>query len=73
MIAVFLAFVSSEDLTVKTIAFSLAFGVLVDALLVRMTLVPAVLALLRRHASDLPRWLDRRLPHLDIEGEALQA
>jgi putative drug exporter of the RND superfamily len=49
----------------------LAFGILVDAFLVRMTLVPAVLALLDRRAWWLPGWLDRRMPNLDIEGEKL--
>jgi RND superfamily putative drug exporter len=46
-------------------------GILVDAFLVRMTLVPAVLALLGRSAWWLPRWLDRILPDLDVEGARL--
>jgi len=71
MIGVFAAFVPNGDPIVKPIALGLAVGVLVDAFLVRMTLVPAVLALLGRGAWWLPRWLDRRLPVLDIEGEAL--
>jgi putative drug exporter of the RND superfamily len=45
--------------------------VLVDAFLVRMMLVPAVLALLDRRAWWLPGWLDRRMPYLDIEGEKI--
>jgi RND superfamily putative drug exporter len=44
----------------------------VDAFVVRMTLVPAVLALLGPKAWYLPRWLDRILPNVDIEGAALQ-
>ena len=71
MIAVFSGFILSEDVVVKSIGFALAFGVLVDAFLVRMTLVPAVLALLGRRAWSLPEGLDRRMPNLDIEGEKL--
>ena len=50
---------------------SLAVGVAVDAFLVRMTLVPAVLALLGERAWWLPKWLDRLLPTFDVEGEVL--
>ncbi|NBM20009.1 MMPL family transporter [Streptomyces sp. GC420] len=71
MFFVFASFVSMEDAIVKPIAFSLAFGVLVDAFAVRMTLVPAVLALVGRGAWWLPPWLDRMLPDLDIEGARL--
>ncbi len=71
MFSVFASFVTIEDVTVKAIAFGLAIGVLVDAFLVRMTLVPAVLALLGRSAWWLPRWLDRLLPDLDVEGAKL--
>lgn len=71
MIAVFAAFVPNGDPIVKPMALGLTVGVLVDAFLVRMTLVPAVLALLGRRAWWLPAWLDRRMPVLDIEGEAL--
>jgi RND superfamily putative drug exporter len=52
--------------------FGLAFGVLVDAFLVRLLLVPAALRLLGRSAWWLPRWLDRLLPDLDVEGAKLQ-
>jgi putative drug exporter of the RND superfamily len=71
MIAVFSGFIISDDVVIKSIGFALAFGVLVDAFLVRMTLVPAVLALLDRRAWWLPGWMDRRMPNLDIEGEKL--
>ena len=71
MIGVFAAFVPEGDPIVKPMALGLTVGVLVDAFLVRMTLVPAVLALLGRGAWWLPRWLDRRMPVLDLEGEAL--
>ncbi|MGW0846588.1 MMPL family transporter [Streptomyces sp. NPDC002787] len=68
MISVFVSFLFSRDADIMPIAFALAFGVMVDAFLVRMTLVPAVLALLGDRAWWLPRRLDRVLPHLDVEG-----
>ena len=71
MISVFAAFVPHGDAAVKPIALGLAVGVFVDAFLVRMTLVPAVLALLGERAWRLPGWLDRRLPSLDVEGAGL--
>jgi RND superfamily putative drug exporter len=71
MFSVFASFVTSESMILKQIAFALAVGVLIDAFLVRMTLVPAVLALSGRAAWWLPGWLDRLLPNLDIEGERL--
>ena len=71
MFSVFASFVTIDDVIVKAIAFGLAVGILVDAFVVRMTLVPAVLALLGRSAWWLPRWLDRILPDLDVEGARL--
>jgi RND superfamily putative drug exporter len=73
MFSVFASFVTIDDVIVKAIAFGLAVGVLVDAFVVRMTLVPAVLALLGGSAWWLPRWLDRLLPDLDVEGARLTA
>jgi RND superfamily putative drug exporter len=49
----------------------LAFGVLVDAFVVRMTIVPAIMSLLGRSAWWLPRWLSRILPNMDVQGEKL--
>ncbi|MGW0433412.1 MMPL family transporter [Micromonospora sp. NPDC003197] len=72
MFSVFASFVTVDDVIVKAIAFGLATGVLLDAFVVRMTLVPAVLALLGRSSWWLPRWLDRLLPDLDIEGARLK-
>ncbi|MFE3176476.1 MMPL family transporter [Amycolatopsis sp. NPDC059090] len=71
MLAVFAAFVPDGSATIKPIAFSLAVGVFIDAFVVRMTLVPAVLALLGRRAWGLPPKLDRALPVFDAEGDAL--
>jgi putative drug exporter of the RND superfamily len=71
MISVFGSYVLDVDPVVKSIGLSLAFGVLVDAFVVRMTLVPAVMALLGRSAWRLPVWLERRMPNVDIEGEGL--
>jgi putative drug exporter of the RND superfamily len=71
MFSVFASFVTIDDVIVKAIAFGLAAGILLDAFVVRMTLVPAVLALLGRSAWWLPRWLDRLLPDLDVEGAKL--
>ena len=72
MFAVFAAFVPDGDHNIKPIALGLAVGVAVDAFVVRMTLVPAVLALLGARAWWMPKWLDRVLPHFDVEGEAVQ-
>ncbi|MDQ7879482.1 MMPL family transporter [Microbacterium sp. QXD-8] len=72
MFAVFAAFVPEGDSSIKPIALGLAVGIAVDAFLVRMTLVPAVMALLGDKAWWIPRWLDRILPHFDIEGEAVE-
>jgi putative drug exporter of the RND superfamily len=71
MIAVFGAFILDPDPVIKSIGLALAFGVLADAFIVRMTLVPAVMALLGRRAWGLPERLGRFLPNLDIEGESL--
>ncbi|KAB8161949.1 MMPL family transporter [Streptomyces sp. 3MP-14] len=71
MFAVFASFVTMEDAIVKPIALALAVGVAVDAFLIRLTLVPAVLVLVGRAGWWLPGWLDRLLPHVDVEGSRL--
>jgi RND superfamily putative drug exporter len=71
MIAVFVAFVPHGDMNIKPIALGLAVGVAVDAFVVRMIFVPAVLALLGEKAWYMPKWLDRVLPSFDVEGEGL--
>ncbi|KAA9111741.1 MMPL family transporter [Microbacterium rhizomatis] len=72
MFAIFASFVPEGDQSIKPIALGLAAGVFFDAFIVRMTLVPAVMKLLGAHAWWIPRWLDRVLPHFDIEGSAVE-
>ncbi|GAX56112.1 MMPL family transporter [Streptomyces olivochromogenes] len=72
MIAVFSGFIGSSEQMVKMIGFGLAIAVFFDAFVVRMTLVPAVLALLGNRAWWLPKWLDRVLPNVDVEGDRLR-
>jgi RND superfamily putative drug exporter len=72
MIAVFSGFIFSDAVIIRPLGFGLAFGILADAFLVRMLLVPAAMHLLGNSAWWLPRWLDRVLPQIDIEGAALE-
>ncbi|MEV5784530.1 MMPL family transporter [Streptomyces sp. NPDC052287] len=72
MIAVFSGFIGSSESMIKMIGFGLAIAVFFDAFVVRMALVPAVLALLGKKAWWLPGWLDRALPNVDVEGEGLR-
>jgi RND superfamily putative drug exporter len=71
MASVFAGFALIDDPVIKSIGFALAVGVAVDAFIVRMTLVPAVMSLLGRAAWWLPGWLNRALPNVDIEGQRL--
>ncbi|EPH43667.1 putative membrane protein YdfJ [Streptomyces aurantiacus JA 4570] len=71
MISVFSGFIMEENDLVKMIGFGLAIAVLFDAFIVRMTIVPALFALLGRSAWWLPKWLDWLLPNMDVEGEKL--
>ena len=73
MTSVFAGFLLAEDAIIKSLGFAMAAGVLFDAFLVRMTLVPAVMSLLGRAAWMIPGWLDRLLPDVDVEGERLTA
>ncbi|GIH72804.1 MMPL family transporter [Sphaerimonospora thailandensis] len=72
MASVFGGFVFMDDPIIKSMGFALAIGVLIDAFVVRMTLVPAVMSMLDRAAWWLPRPLARALPNLDVEGERLR-
>jgi RND superfamily putative drug exporter len=71
MTSVFVTNIPGGSPTIQPIAFGLAVGVLADAFFVRMTLVPAVLVLLGDRAWWLPRWLDARIPSVDVEGAAM--
>ncbi|MEE1759616.1 MMPL family transporter [Streptomyces sp. SP18BB07] len=73
MMAVFAGFIGSGESMIKMIGFGLAIAVFFDAFVVRMAIVPAVLALLGEKAWWLPKWLDRALPNVDVEGEGLRA
>ncbi len=73
MISVFAGFTISGDDFILQIALALAVAIALDAFVVRMTLVPAALALLGRSAWWIPRWLDRIVPSVDVEGEKLRA
>ncbi|WP_144795794.1 MMPL family transporter [Microbacterium paludicola] len=73
MFAVFAAFVPEGEANIQPIAFGLAVGVLIDAFIVRMTLIPALLVKFGHRAWWLPRWMDRLLPSFDVEGEGLAA
>ena len=68
MISVFAAFILGDDPTIKMFGLGLSVAVFVDATLVRMVLVPATMRLLGDRNWWLPGWLDRLLPHLDVEG-----
>ena len=68
MISVFGAFVLGDDPNAKLFGVGLAVAVFLDATLVRMVLVPATMSLVGRANWWLPNWLDRILPHLDLEG-----
>ncbi len=72
MISVFSGFVFSNSATIRALGFGLAFGVLVDAFVVRMLLIPAAMHLAGDSAWWLPRWLDRILPNVDVEGAELE-
>lgn len=73
MIAVFAGFIGMNDSMIKMMGVGLAAAVFFDAFVVRMTVVPAVLALLGHRAWWLPKWLDRVVPRVDVEGEKLHS
>jgi len=69
MVSVFAAFIVSDNIVVKMLGLGLAVSVLIDATVVRLLMVPAVMTLLGPHAWWTPRWLDRIMPHIDAEGD----
>ena len=71
MISVFGGFIFANSTIIRPMGFGLAFGVLVDAFIVRMTLTPAIMALLRDKEWWMPKWVDRLTPNMDVEGAAL--
>ncbi len=73
MICVFLSFMFGNQRVLKEFGFGLAAAVLLDAIVVRCVLLPAVLELLGETTWRLPRWLDARLPHINIEGTSARA
>ena len=72
MVSVFGGFVLSSDTTIRQFGFALSVGILIDAFLIRMTLIPALLHIAGERAWWLPRWLDAILPAVDIEGDRLR-
>lgn len=72
MTAVFAGFIPAELVEIKPIAVALTVGIAVDAFIVRMTLIPAIMSALGPAAWRLPRWLERQLPVIDVEGEGLE-
>jgi putative drug exporter of the RND superfamily len=73
MVCVFLSFMLGDQRAIKEFGFGLAAAVFLDALVVRCVLLPAVVELLGTRTWRLPRWLDVRMPHIDIEGSAARA
>lgn len=71
MIVVFTGFMMADDPMTKIIGLALTFGVLFDAFIVRMMIVPAVMLLMGKAAWYMPKWLDKILPNIDIEGETI--
>jgi uncharacterized membrane protein YdfJ with MMPL/SSD domain len=72
MTSVFASFILSPDPTTKSLGFALAIGVLIDAFVIRMTVIPATMFIFKGRAWWLPRWLARALPDVDIEGSKLE-
>ncbi|AEF38664.1 MMPL family transporter [Hoyosella subflava] len=71
MMSVFAAFIAEDMAFIKVMGFALAAAILFDAFIVRMVIIPSVMSLLGDKAWWLPRWLDRILPNVDVEGEKL--
>lgn len=73
MIVVFTGFMMADDPMTKIIGLALTFGVLFDAFIVRMMIVPALMLLMGKAAWYMPKWLDKILPNVDIEGETIMS
>ncbi|MCC3328080.1 MMPL family transporter [Nocardia abscessus] len=72
MISVFGSFLMETDVTAKSMGFALAAGVLLDAFVVRMVLIPSLLVIMGKWSWWMPKWLDRILPDIDVEGAKLR-
>jgi membrane protein YdfJ len=72
MIAVFTGFMLAPDPIIKSMGFALTFGIVFDAFIVRLAIVPAVMTLMGKAAWYLPNWLDKILPNIDVEGSSIQ-
>ncbi|MEV4208834.1 MMPL family transporter [Nocardia salmonicida] len=72
MISVFGSFILETDVTAKSFGFALAAGVAIDAFIVRMIVVPALLVIMGKWAWWMPKWLDRVVPDIDVEGAKLE-
>jgi RND superfamily putative drug exporter len=72
MISVFGGFIFSNSVMIQSIGLGLALGVLLDAFVVRLLIIPAVMHLLGDAAWWMPKWLDRILPNIDVEGSSLE-
>jgi RND superfamily putative drug exporter len=72
MVTVFGGFAFSHLATIRPIGFGLAIGVLIDAFLVRLILVPAAMTILNKSAWWIPKWLDKILPNVDVEGTKIE-
>ncbi|TFD07805.1 MMPL family transporter [Cryobacterium sp. TMT1-66-1] len=72
MASVFSGFIFSNSVMIQSIGFGLGIGVLLDAFVVRLLIIPAVMHLLGDAAWWLPKWLDRILPNVDVEGASLE-
>lgn len=69
MVSVFAGFIGNHDSTIQSIGFALALGVLIDAFIVRLIIVPVIMSYMGKAAWWLPKWLDKLLPHVSIEGK----
>jgi putative drug exporter of the RND superfamily len=72
MFSIFVAFMFTNDPTIKAIGFSFAAGVFLDAFIVRLTLIPAVMAIIRSRIWYHPQWFARHVPDPDIEGRHVE-
>jgi RND superfamily putative drug exporter len=69
MVSVFAGFIGNHDSTIQSMGFALALGILIDAFIVRMTIVPIIMSYMGNAAWWLPKWIDKILPHISIEGK----